>query len=72
MSLPFCIFPGDQAVILVGMGALEAGRGGAVFLFSWGFWGGVGSEPLLLLIYPVCSSLRGDLFICNILEALEK
>ena len=37
MSLPLCIFPGGQAVILVGMGALEAVRGGAMFLSSSGF-----------------------------------
>ena len=34
-----CIFPGHQAVhvILVDMGALEAERGGTVFLSSSGF-----------------------------------
>ena len=37
MSLPLCIFPGDRTVILVGIGALEAGRGGAVFLSSLGY-----------------------------------
>ena len=42
------MFAGDQAGILVGMGALEAGGGGVVFRFSSGFWDGVGWEPLSL------------------------
>ena len=37
MGAFLCVFPGDRTVIVVGMGALEAGRGGAVFLSSSGF-----------------------------------
>ena len=49
-----CIFPGDQAVILVGMGALEAERGEAVFLsFFLGVLRWCGLGPLLPLMYPV-------------------
>ena len=43
-----------------------------MFLSSSGFWGSVGWGPLLLLMYPVCSSLRGGVFICSIGEVLEK
>ena len=53
MILPSCMFAGDQADILVGMGALEVGGGGVVFRFSSGFWDGVGWEPLFLLMYKV-------------------
>ena len=42
MSLPSCMFAGDQAGILVGIGALEAGGCGVVFRFSSGFKRGDG------------------------------
>ena len=32
----------------------------------------MGWGPLLLLMYPVSSSLRGDVFICSINEVLGK
>ena len=32
----------------------------------------MGRGPLLLLMYLVCSSLRGNVFICSISEVLEK
>ena len=66
------MFAGDQAGILVGMGALEVAGGGVVFRFSSGFWDGVGWEPLFLLMDQVCSSLRDNVFTSNIREALEK